>query len=236
MLKARPQLPYPILCSRCSCRRKMQGSCCCLRNENRSTLLKRAASFSSYRYNVTHPASEQRRATVCACYGLPVLSSTSLSPPVQPLSQFLDAWKIIPGILCWLLSIIDTDHRFSGVTPSLTLPQNAPVLRQEVPRTANMQKSLFTLSQSIKYLGLLAYKLLGTKGGLLSSNGLFAAVGQHVCGFLHKLPGLACTPKPFSSRLQAFYYGQNIIYCPSEKHIVCISYQIWQLDNPGIIY
>lgn len=57
---------------------------------------------------------------------------------MQPLCQFLDAWRAITGISRWLLSIIETlqfrqrPSRFNGVTQSLTLPQNAPVLRQEV--------------------------------------------------------------------------------------------------------
>nr|XP_055041699.1 uncharacterized protein LOC129429202 [Misgurnus anguillicaudatus] len=61
--------------------------------------------------------------------------------PLRPLSQFLDAWKAIPGVSEWILSIIEHGYslqfrrrppRFKGVVSSLTAPQNAPILRQEV--------------------------------------------------------------------------------------------------------
>ncbi|XDV32448.1 hypothetical protein PO909_003253 [Leuciscus waleckii] len=59
----------------------------------------------------------------------------------RPLSHFLAAWEAIPGISPWVLNIIRHGYtlqfkrrppRFRGVIPSLTLPQNAHILRQEV--------------------------------------------------------------------------------------------------------
>ncbi len=53
----------------------------------------------------------------------------------------MSAWKVIPGISRWLLSMIERGFtlqfrrrppRFNGVVQSLTLPRNAQVLRQEV--------------------------------------------------------------------------------------------------------
>ncbi|XP_056593677.1 uncharacterized protein LOC130412904 [Triplophysa dalaica] len=60
---------------------------------------------------------------------------------IRPLCLFLDAWKAIPDISHWLLNVIEHGYtlqfrrrppRFSGVVPSLTSAQNAPVLRQEI--------------------------------------------------------------------------------------------------------
>jgi ribonuclease HI len=59
----------------------------------------------------------------------------------RTLSHFLGAWESIPGISPWVLGLIRHGYslqfrrrppRFNGVIPSLTLPQNVPVLRQEV--------------------------------------------------------------------------------------------------------
>ena len=59
----------------------------------------------------------------------------------RPLCHFLDAWRAIPGVSPWILGIIQHGYslqfkrrppRFNGVVPSLTMPKNLPVLRQEV--------------------------------------------------------------------------------------------------------
>ncbi len=82
----------------------------------------------------------------------PPQSSSAGPPPTQviaahpmtkkkPLCQFMSAWKVIPGISRWLLSVIERGYtlqfrrrppRFNGVVQSLTSPRNAQVLRQEI--------------------------------------------------------------------------------------------------------
>ncbi len=61
--------------------------------------------------------------------------------PLKPLRQFISAWKVIPGISRWLLSVIERGYtlqfrrrppRFNGVVQSLTSPRNAQALRQEI--------------------------------------------------------------------------------------------------------
>ncbi len=63
------------------------------------------------------------------------------SKPLKLICQFLSAWKTIPRISLWLLSIIEHWYAlqfrrwppcFDGVAQSLTLPQNALILRQEL--------------------------------------------------------------------------------------------------------
>ncbi len=62
-------------------------------------------------------------------------------PTTKPLRQFISAWKVIPGISRWLLSVIERGYtlqfrrrppRFNGVVQSLTSPRNAQALRQEI--------------------------------------------------------------------------------------------------------
>lgn len=68
-------------------------------------------------------------------------SQTLMHGQLRPLCQFLEAWKAIPGVSDWVLSIIENGYslqfrrrppRCNGVVPSLTTPQNAPVLRREI--------------------------------------------------------------------------------------------------------
>ncbi len=76
--------------------------------------------------------------------GLPptqVIAAHPTTKPLKPLCQFMSAWKVIPGISRWLLSVIERGYtlqfgrrppRFNGVVQSLTSPRNAQALRQEI--------------------------------------------------------------------------------------------------------
>ncbi len=70
-----------------------------------------------------------------------VIAAHPTTEPLKPLRQFISAWKVIPGISRWLLSVIERGYtlqfrrrppRFNGVVQSLTSPQNAQALRQEI--------------------------------------------------------------------------------------------------------
>ncbi len=70
-----------------------------------------------------------------------VIATRPTTKPLKPLCQFLSAWKVIPGISRWLLSVIEWGYtlqfrrrppRFNGVVQSLTSPRNAQALRQEI--------------------------------------------------------------------------------------------------------
>ncbi len=69
-----------------------------------------------------------------------VIAAHPTTKLLKPLCQFMNAWKVIPGISRWLLSVIERGYtlqfrrrppRFNGVVQSLTLPRNAQALRQE---------------------------------------------------------------------------------------------------------
>ncbi len=70
-----------------------------------------------------------------------VIAAHPTTEPLKPLRQFISAWKVIPGISRWLLSVIERGYtlqfrrrppRFNGVVQSLTSPRNAQALRQEI--------------------------------------------------------------------------------------------------------
>ncbi len=70
-----------------------------------------------------------------------VIAAHTTTKPLKPLCQFMSAWKAIPGISCWLLSVIERGYtlqfrrrppRFNGVVQSLTSPRNAQALKQEI--------------------------------------------------------------------------------------------------------
>ncbi len=70
-----------------------------------------------------------------------VIAAHPTTKPLKPLRQFISAWKVIPGISRWLLSVIERGYtlqfrrrppRFNGVVQSLTSPRNAQALRQEI--------------------------------------------------------------------------------------------------------
>ncbi len=70
-----------------------------------------------------------------------VIAAHPTTKPLKPLCQFMSAWKVIPGISRWLLSVIERGYtlqfrrrppRFNGVVQSLTSPRNAQALRQEI--------------------------------------------------------------------------------------------------------
>ncbi len=70
-----------------------------------------------------------------------VIAAHPTTKPLKPLCQFMSAWKAIPGISCWLLSVIERGYtlqfrrrppRFNGVVQSLTSPRNAQALKQEI--------------------------------------------------------------------------------------------------------
>ncbi len=70
-----------------------------------------------------------------------VIAAHPTTKPLKPLSQFISAWEVIPGISRWLLSVIERGYtlqfrrrppRFNGVVQSLTSPRNAQALRQEI--------------------------------------------------------------------------------------------------------
>ncbi len=70
-----------------------------------------------------------------------VIAAHPTTKPLKPLCQFMNAWKVIPGISRWLLSVIERGYtlqfrrrppRFNGVVQSLTSPRNAQALRQEI--------------------------------------------------------------------------------------------------------
>ncbi len=63
-----------------------------------------------------------------------VIAAHPTTKLLKPLCQFMSAWKVIPGISRWLLSVIERGYtlqfrrrppRFNGVVQSLTLPRNA---------------------------------------------------------------------------------------------------------------
>ncbi len=63
-----------------------------------------------------------------------VIATHPTTKPLKPLCQFMSAWKVIPGISRWLLSVIERGYtlqfrrrppRFNGVVQSLTSPRNA---------------------------------------------------------------------------------------------------------------
>ncbi len=70
-----------------------------------------------------------------------VIAAHPTTKPLKPLCQFMSAWKVIPGISRWLLSVIERGYtlqvrrrqpRFNAVVQSLTSPRNAQALRQEI--------------------------------------------------------------------------------------------------------
>ncbi len=70
-----------------------------------------------------------------------VIAAHPTTEPLKPLSQFISAWEVIPGISRWLLNVIEQGYtlqfrrrppRFNGVVQSLTSPRNAQALRQEI--------------------------------------------------------------------------------------------------------
>ncbi len=70
-----------------------------------------------------------------------VIAAHPTTKPLKPLSQFISAWEVIPGISRWLLNVIERGYtlqfrrrppRFNGVVQSLTSPRNAQALRQEI--------------------------------------------------------------------------------------------------------
>ncbi len=70
-----------------------------------------------------------------------VIAAHPTTEQLKPLSQFISAWKVIPGISRWLLNVIERGYtlqfrrrppRFNGVVQSLTSPRNAQALRQEI--------------------------------------------------------------------------------------------------------
>ncbi len=70
-----------------------------------------------------------------------VIAAHPTTKPLKPLRQFMSAWKVIPGISRWLLSVIEWGYtlqfrrrppHFNGVVQSLTSPRNAQALRQEI--------------------------------------------------------------------------------------------------------
>ncbi len=70
-----------------------------------------------------------------------VIAAHPTTKPLKPLRQFMSAWKVIPGISRWLLSVIEWGYtlqfrrrppRFNGMVQSLTSPRNAQALRQEI--------------------------------------------------------------------------------------------------------
>ncbi len=70
-----------------------------------------------------------------------VIAAHPTTKPLKPLCQIMSAWKVIPGISRWLLSVIERGYtlqfrcrppRFNGVVQSLTSPRNAQALRQEI--------------------------------------------------------------------------------------------------------
>ncbi len=70
-----------------------------------------------------------------------VIAAHPTTKPLKPLCQFMSAWKVIPGISRWLLSVIERGYtlqfrrrppHFNGVVQSLTSPRNAQALRQEI--------------------------------------------------------------------------------------------------------
>ncbi len=70
-----------------------------------------------------------------------VIAAHPMTKPLKPLCQFMSAWKVIPGISLWILSVMERGYtlqfrrrppRFNGVVQSLTSPRNAQALRQEI--------------------------------------------------------------------------------------------------------
>ncbi len=70
-----------------------------------------------------------------------VIAAHPRTKPLKLLCQFMSAWKVIPGISHWLLSMIERGYtlqfrhrppRFNGMVQSLRSPRNAQALRQEI--------------------------------------------------------------------------------------------------------